>query len=267
MVHAARSFSGRTEQIRADPRGKKWETRCKTNWKAGSIQPASHPPEERFGFDGRSPRDVRINQDGAFLTSKRNKPDCWIWRACRGWGEKEKEWRPLDWTSPAQAPQERIFAPFAPALSTSLCPSLPPWRLRLFIRGGSGTGSPGEEYAPGLRPQVAGTASKLQRSSLSLSLSSLSPLLLFFFPRGGRGCEISGLWVFWGEGDIRRLYANRNWGYTRHVIEKKEVEWGGQTSLLVGFLWIFHVMASGFLTIAVGRGYPPQGKNSMHRFD
>lgn len=39
-------------------------------------------------------------------------------------GKKEKEWRPLDWTSPAQAPQERIFAPFAPALSTSL--PLPP---------------------------------------------------------------------------------------------------------------------------------------------
>jgi hypothetical protein len=74
MVHAARSFSGRTEQIRADsppppggggggggmgkPRQNKsecwkhpspgggrpppppppgWETRCKTNWKAGSI--------------------------------------------------------------------------------------------------------------------------------------------------------------------------------------------------------------------------------------
>jgi hypothetical protein len=173
MVHAARSFSGRTEQIRADPRGKKWETRCKTNWKAGSIQPASHPPEERFGFDGRSPRDVRINQDGAFLTSKRNKPDCWIWRACRGWGGKEKEWRPLDWTSPAQAPQERIFAPFAPALSTSLCPSLPPsLTLASVYQGRVGYGISGRGICPGA--PAAGRRNCFQTPTL-LSLSRAGP--------------------------------------------------------------------------------------------
>lgn len=107
-----------------------------------------------------------------------------------------KEWRPLDWTSPAQAPQEHIFGS-PPRLSLPAYLSLLSGREGVYQgrrgRGGYGI-SPSREYASGLRPQELLPRLHQRLSLLSLSLSPL------FFPRV---CVSLGCGVFWGENEIR----------------------------------------------------------------